>query len=85
MGGRWGLDFPLIGFKPDPIIVCRDSQGGDAIQQLVQGRDMCGTHLFGIFEADTNALFGDRRRRLWLNGRAGAYGETAELESLSRG
>ncbi|EMS59491.1 Eukaryotic translation initiation factor 5A-1 [Triticum urartu] len=32
VGDRWGLDFPLIGFKPNQIIICCDPQGGDAIQ-----------------------------------------------------
>ena len=30
-GDRWGIDFSLIGFKPNPIVVCSDPQGGNAI------------------------------------------------------
>ena len=35
VGDRWRFDFSLVGFKPDPIIICGDSQGGDTIQELV--------------------------------------------------
>ena len=35
MGDRWRFDFSLIGLKPNLIIVRSDSQGGDAIQELV--------------------------------------------------
>ena len=35
MGDRWRVNLPLIGFKPNPIIVRSDSQGGDAILEFV--------------------------------------------------
>ena len=35
VGDRWRFDFSLIGLKPDLIIICGDSQGGDAIKELV--------------------------------------------------
>ena len=35
MGDRRRVNLPLIGFKPNPIIVRSDSQGSDAIQELV--------------------------------------------------
>ena len=31
VGDRWSFDFSLIGFRPDPIVVCADSQSGNAI------------------------------------------------------
>ena len=36
VGDRWGFNIPLVGFKPNPIIVYSDSQSGDAIQEIVQ-------------------------------------------------
>ena len=35
MGDRWSFNFSLVGFKPNPIIVCGDPQGGDAIKEFV--------------------------------------------------
>ena len=38
MGDLGRVDLSQIGFRPNLIIVCSDPQGGDAIQELVQGR-----------------------------------------------
>ena len=35
VGDRWRFDFSLVGFKPDPIIICGDSQCGKTIKELV--------------------------------------------------
>ena len=31
VGDRWSFGFSLIGFRPDLIVICDDSQSGDAI------------------------------------------------------
>ena len=31
VGDRWSFNFSLVGFKPDPIVVCSDPQGGNVI------------------------------------------------------
>ena len=46
---RRRVNFPLVGFKPNPIIVRSDSQSGDAIQELVQRGELHWIHLFGEF------------------------------------
>ena len=40
MGDLGRVDLSQIGFRPNLIVVCSDSQGGDAIQELVQGREL---------------------------------------------
>ena len=35
VGGLRRVNLSQIGFKPNLIVVCSDSQGGDAIQELV--------------------------------------------------
>ena len=35
VGDRWRFDFSLVGFEPDPTVICGDSQGGDTIKELV--------------------------------------------------
>ena len=54
----------MIRFKPDPIIVRSDAQGGDAIQELVQRRELHWVHLLGEFRADVEAIFDDLRSHL---------------------
>ena len=46
MGDRWRVNLPLIGFKTDPVIVRSDSQGSDAIQELVQGETFFPGQIF---------------------------------------
>ena len=47
MGDRQRVNLPLVGFKPDPVLVCSDAQGGDAIQELIKGGELNRIHLFG--------------------------------------
>ena len=77
MGDRRGVNLPLVGFKPDLIIVRSDSQSGDAIQELVQRRELHRIHLLDEFQADVEAIFDDPRRHRRHNGRAGGHDEAA--------
>ena len=43
------VNLPLVRFKPDLIIVRGDSQGGDAIQELVLRGELHWIHLLGEF------------------------------------
>ena len=43
MGGRRGSNAPLVGFKPNPVIVRGDSQSGDAIQELIREESSLGS------------------------------------------
>ena len=52
MGDWWGFYIPLVKFKPDPVIVCGDSQSGDAIQELIKRGELHRIHLFGEFRID---------------------------------
>ena len=49
MGDRWGFNIPLVGFKPNLIMVCSDSQSSDVIQELIKGGVLHWIHLFGEF------------------------------------
>ena len=49
MGGRRGSNVPLVGFKPNPVIVRSDSQSGDVVQEFVKGGKLYWIHLFGKF------------------------------------
>ena len=77
MGDRRGVNLPLVGFKPDLIIVRSDSQGGDAIQELVQGRELHWIQLLGEFRADVDAVFDDPRSHHRRSGQTGGHDETA--------
>ena len=77
MGDRRGVNLPLLGFKPDLIIVRSDSQGGDAIQELVQGRELHWIHLLGESRADVEAIFDDPRSHHRRDGRTGGHDEAA--------
>ena len=77
MGDRRGVNFPLVGFKPDLIIVRSDSQGGDAIQELVQGRELHWIHLLGEFRVDVEAIFDDPRSHRRRDGRTGGLDKAA--------
>ena len=77
MGDRRGVNLPLVGFKPDPIIVRSDSQGGDAIQELVQGRELHWIHLPGEFQANVETVFDDPRSHRQRSGRTGSHDEAA--------
>ena len=77
MGDRRRVNLPLVRFKPNPIVVCGDSQSGDAIKELVQRGELRWIHLLGKFRADVEAIFDDPRSHRWRNGRAGGYDEAA--------
>ena len=77
MGDRWGFNIPLVGFKPDPIIVCSHSQSGDAISDLIEGRELYWIHLFGEFRIDVEAVFDDLRGHRWRGSRPGGHVEAA--------
>ena len=49
MGDRRRINLPLVRFKPDPILVRSDTQGGDAILELIKGGELHWIHLFGEF------------------------------------
>ena len=77
MGGRRGFNVPSVGFKPDPVIVRSDSQSGDAIQELVQGRELYWIQLLGESRADVEAVFDDLRSHRRRDGRTGGHDEAA--------
>ena len=77
MGDRRRDNLPLVGFKPDLIIVRSDSQSGDAIQELVQGRELYWIQLLGESRADVEAVYDDPRSHRRGSGRIGGHDETA--------
>ena len=77
MGDRWRINLPLIGFKPNPIIVCSDSQSGDAIQELIKGGELHWIHLFGEFRIDVEAVFDDLRSHRQRESQSGGHDEAA--------
>ena len=83
MGDRWRVNIPLIGFKPDPVIVRSDAQGGDAIQDLIEGEELHWVHLFGKFRINVEAIFNDLRSHRRHNSRSGGHNEAAQPESLA--
>ena len=85
MGDRRRVNLPLVGFKPNPIIVRSDSQSGDAIQELVQRGELHWIHLLSEFRADVEAIFDDSRGHHRLNGRTGSHGKATKQEGLARG
>ena len=83
MGGRRGSDVPLVGFKPDPVIVCSDSQSGDAIQELIKGGELHRIYLFGEFRTDAKVMLDDPRGHRRRGRRWGSHDEAAKSESLA--
>ena len=77
MGDRRRVNLPLVGFKPDPIVVRSDSQSGDVIQELVQRGELHWIHLLGKFRANVEAIFDDPRSHRRRSGRAGGHDEAA--------
>ena len=77
MGDQRRVNLSLIGFNPNPIVVSRDSQGGDAIQELVQRRELYWIELLGVSRADVEAVFDDPRSHRRRSGRTGGHDETA--------
>ena len=83
MGDRWRVNLPLIGFKPDPVIVRSEAQGGDVIQELIEGEELHWIHLFGKFQINVEAIFNDLRSHCRCNSRSGGHNEAAQPESLA--
>ena len=77
MGDRRRVNQPLVGFKPNPIVVRSDSQSGDAIQELVLRGELHWIHLLGEFRADVEAIFDDPRSHHRRSGRTGGHDEAA--------
>ena len=77
MGGRRGSNVPLVGFKPNPVLVRSDSQSGDAIQELIKGGELNRIHLFGKLRIDAKVMFDDPRGHRRCNGRVGGHEEAA--------
>ena len=77
VGDRWGFNIPLVGFKPNPIIVYSDSQSGDAIQELIKGGELPRIHLFGEFRIDVEAICDDSRGHHRRDSRLGVHDEAA--------
>ena len=40
MGDLGRVNFSMIGFKPNLAVICSDSRGRNAIQELVQGEEL---------------------------------------------
>ena len=83
MGHRQRVNLPLVGFKPDPIIVRSESQSGDAIKELVQGGDLHWIHLLGEFRDDVEVVLDDLGSHRRRGGRTGGHDEAAQPESLA--
>ena len=83
MGDRRRVNLPLVGFKPDSVIVRSDAQGGDAIQELIKGEELHWVYLFGKFRMNVEAIFNDLRSHRRRNCRSGGHDEAAHPESLA--
>ena len=83
MGDQWRVNLPLIRFKPDPVIVRSDAQGGDAIQELIEGRELHWVHLFDEFRIDMEAVFDDSRSHRRCDCRLGGHDKAAQPKSLA--
>ena len=83
MGDWRRVNLPLVGFKPNPIVVRSDSQSGDVIQELVQRAEIHWIHLLGKFRVDVEAIFDDLRSHRQRGGRTGGHDETSQPESLA--
>ena len=77
VGDRWRVNLPLIRFKPDPVIVRSNAQGGDAIQELIDGEELHWVHLFGKFRINVEAIFNDLRSHCRRDSRSGGHNEAA--------
>ena len=83
MGDWWRVNLPLIGFKPDPVIVRSDSQSSDAIQELIKGGELYRIHLFGEFRIDAKVMRDDPRGHCRRDSRWGSHDEATKSESLA--
>ena len=78
MGGRRGSNVPLVGFKPNPVIVRSDSQSGNAIQELIKTGELYRIHLFGKLRIDVKVMRDDPRGHRWRDSRWGSHNEAAK-------
>ena len=85
MGNLGRVNLSQMGFKPNLIVVCRDSQGGDAIQALVYGRELHWIQLLGEFRVDAKIAFDDLRGHRRSGGRTGGHKKTTQPDSLTGG
>ena len=76
VGNLGRVNLSQIGFKPNLIVVCCDSQGGDAIQELVYGRELYWIQLLGEFRVDVKIAFDDPRGHRRSGGRTGGHEKT---------
>ena len=83
MGGRRGSNVPLVGFKPNPVVVRSDSQSGDAIQELVKSGELHRILLFSTLRIDVKVMRDDPRGHRWRDSRWGGHNEATKSESLS--
>ena len=76
VGDLGRVNLSQIGFKPNLIVVCSDSQGGDAIQELVYGRELYWIQPLGEFRADVKIAFDDLRGHCRSGSRTGSHKKT---------
>ena len=77
VGDRRGFNIPLVGFKPNPVIVCGDSQSSDAIQELIKGGELHWIHLFSEFRIDMEVIRDDPGGHRRRDSRLGGHDEAA--------
>ena len=83
MGGRRGSNVPLVGFKPNLVVVRSDSQSGNVIQELVKRGELHRIHLFGKLRTNAKVMHDDPRGHRRRNRRWGGHNEAAKPESLA--
>ena len=83
MGGRQGSNVPLVGFKPNPVLVRSNSQSGNAIQELVKTGESYRIHLFGEFRIDVMVMRDDPGGHRGHDSRWGGHNEAGKPESLA--
>ena len=76
VGNLGRVNLSQIGFKPNLIVVCSDSHGGDAIQELVYGGELHWIQLLGEFRVDVKIAFDDPRGHRRSGGRTCGHEET---------
>ena len=76
VGDLRGVNLSQISFKPNLIVVCSDSQGGDAIQELIDRRELYWIQPLGEFRADAEIAFDDLGSHCRSSGRTGGHKKT---------
>ena len=82
VAGR-GSILPLVGFKPNMVVVRSDSQSGDAIQELIKRGELYRIHLFGKLRIDAKVMRDDPRGHRWRDSQWGGHNEAAKSENLA--